>query len=554
VSLGLKEKLQHEDVLREVGAQADDLGIEAFAVGGIVRDSLLGRATSEIDFVSIGPGSGIALAQSMAKEHGGQMAHVYKNFGTAGVWLRRHEETVLLEFVGARKESYRRDSRKPIVEEGSLSDDLRRRDFTVNSMAVELNFANFGSLHDPFDGMADLQSRLLRTPLDPDSTFDDDPLRMVRAARFAAQLQFDVEPGALSAMERNVSRIAIVSQERITEELRKIVCSASPGMGFKILQKTGLLMGVLPELALLAGVDTIAGYRHKDNFLHTLQVLDNLIVLIHGEATHISIDDPEEWPRWAALLHDIGKARTRRFETGKGWTFHGHEDLGSRMVSKLFRRMKLPLDERMKTVEELVRMHHRPVALVDESVTDSAVRRLLFDAGDLVDDLMTLVRADITSKNPDKVRRYLKNFDLVEEKMIEVEEKDRLRNFQPPLTGEEIMRVLGLGEGIAVGIIKENVREAILDGRIPNEHDAAYALMMEIKDGAARKAAAFEHFVRNLQPEERSVIGAIKDLVFFGDLSGSVDEIGELLNQAKEALLAGAGLPSDGDTEDEGRA
>lgn len=541
MSLDLRDKLQHLDILREVGAQADDLSIEAFAVGGIVRDSLLGRATREIDFVTVGSGSGIALAQAIADRQGGRLAHVYANFGTAGVWVQHSDGPILLEFVGARRESYRRDSRKPIVEDGSLSDDLRRRDFTVNAMAVELNFATFGSLHDPFQGLADLDARTLKTPLDPDTTFDDDPLRMVRAARFAAQLAFTVEATTLAAIQRNAERIEIVSQERITEELRKVVCSVSPATGFSILYSSGLLLKVLPELALLGGVDTVAGYRHKDNFYHTLQVVDNLIALLHdGESAEIGLDDHEEWLRWAALLHDIGKPRTRRFESGKGWTFHGHEDLGSRMLPKLFRRLKLPLDERMDIVESLIRLHHRPVSLVDESVTDSAVRRLVFDAGDLVDDLMTLVRADITSKNPDKVRRYLKNFDIVEQKMVEVEEKDRLRNFQPPLSGEEIMDVLGLGEGIAVGIIKENVREAILEGEIANDHDAAFQYMMTIKDDAIRRAEAFERFVRSLAPREKRIIGTVKELVFFGELPDDPDELVTFLDQAKQQLLAGA--------------
>ena len=476
MSQELRDKLQHRDVLALVGTRADNLGIEAFAVGGIVRDSLLERSTTEIDFVTVGEGSGIALAQAIAEGQGGRMSHIYKNFGTAGVWVHTPDGQILLEFVGARKESYRRESRKPIVEDGSLSDDLRRRDFTVNAMAVEVNFSNFGSLHDPFDGLADIESKLLRTPLEPDATFDDDPLRMIRAARFASQIRFEVDRDAVEAMTRNASRIEIVSQERVTEEFRKILCSGSPGIGFGILQTTGILPIVFGEFSLLAGVQTVGGYRHKDNFYHTLQVVDNLVASLHPDEFdfQIDLDDSEEWLRWAALLHDIGKPRTRRFESGTGWTFHGHEDIGSRMIPDIFRRLKLPLDDRMKYIEKLVRLHHRPVSLVDESVTDSAVRRLLFDAGDDIDDLMMLVRADITSKNQQKVQRYLNNFDFVEQKMIEVEESDKLRNFEPPLNGTEIMEVIGVGEGIAVGIIKENVREAILDGSIANEHDAAY--------------------------------------------------------------------------------
>lgn len=541
----LTEKLQHRELLAAVGGRADDLGIEAFAVGGIVRDSLLGRSTSEIDFVTVGAGSGIALAQAVAEKNGGRMAHVYRNFGTAGVWARSGDEQILLEFVGARKESYRRDSRKPIVEDGTLSDDLRRRDFTVNAMAVEVNFANFGSLHDPFDGLADLDRRILRTPLAPEKTFDDDPLRIVRAARFAAELEFEVDAHALKAMEHNADRIEIVSQERVTEEMRKIVCSTSPKRGFAILYRTNVLMQIFPELALLGGVDTVAGYRHKDNFYHTLQVADNLISARHSgdrDDRQIELGDPEEWLRWAALLHDVGKPRTRRFETGKGWTFHGHEDLGARMIPKIFRRLRLPLDYRMKYVEKLVRLHHRPVALVDESVTDSAVRRLLFDAGDEIDDLMALVRADITTRNPEKESRYMNNFDIVEAKMAEVEEKDRLRKFQPPLSGEEIMEALDLAEGVAIGIIKDNVREAILEGRIPNEHDAAYKMMMEIKDDAIRRAELFEDFIRSLEPKEKRVIGTIKDLILFGDLPEDREQAEALLDEAKQQLLAGADL------------
>jgi len=530
-------------VLAAVGAQADDLGVEAYAVGGVVRDSLLDRPTAEIDFVTVGEGSGIALAQALAESQGGRMSHVYRNFGTAGVWMKGPAGLVFLEFVGARRESYRRDSRKPIVEDGSLSDDLRRRDFTVNAMAVEVNFANFGSLHDPFDGIADLDRKLLRTPLEPDATFSDDPLRMVRAARFASQLRFEIDPEAAEAMSRNASRIEIVSQERITEEFRQILCSGSPAVGFKILHTTGILPIAFRELSALAGVETVGGYRHKDNFYHTLQVVDNLIASLHPDKfdLQIDLDDPEEWLRWAALLHDVGKPRTRRFETGSGWTFHGHEDLGSRMIPDIFRRLKFPLDDRMKYVEKLIRLHHRPVSLVDESVTDSAVRRLLFDAGDDIEDLMRLVRADITSKDPRRVRRYLDNFDIVEQKMAEVEEKDSLRNFEPPLDGNEIMQVLGLGEGIAVGIVKENVREAIVDGRIANEHDAAYDFMMEIKDDAIIRADLFTRFVRNLQPREKRVIGTLKELVFYGDLPADPAEVENYLRIAKEQLLAGAG-------------
>ena len=525
------------DVLVQVGRTADTLGIDVYAVGGIVRDSMLGRPTREIDFVCIGPGAGIQLAHALAELPDAGMAHEYKSFGTAGVTIASDSGPVLLEFVGARKESYRRESRKPIVEEGSLDDDLRRRDFTVNAIAVRLNEKGFGEFVDPFRGRTDIERRILQTPLPPDETFDDDPLRMVRAARFSAQLDFDVESEALDAMARHADRIDIVSDERVTEEIRKIVCSQSPSIGFRLLFQTGILQRILPELTDLAGVEAVDGHRHKDNFFHTLQVVQNLV---EGQ---IELDDREEWLRWSALLHDIGKTRTKRFAPVVGWSFHGHEDLSARMIPKVFRKLKLPMDERMDYVQKIVRMHHRPVALVDDSVTDSAVRRLLFDAGEEIDDLMTMVRADITSKNPLRVQKYLNNFDLVEQKMVEVEEKDRLRAFQPPLDGNEIMDVIGVEEGVAVGIIKENIREAILDGRIPNEHDAAFALMMEIKDDAIRRAGVFQRFVRSLEPQEKRVIGSIKETIFFGVLPEGDAEASEFLNAEKERLLSRGDQP-----------
>ncbi len=465
-------------LLGRIGTIAEAVGIEAYAVGGFVRDLLLNRRTTDVDFVSVGPGSGIRLAEAVAKAFGGATAHVYPSFGTAAVRLfGPGGEAIELEFVGARRESYRSDSRKPIVEEGSLQDDLLRRDFTINAMALHLLPQRFGVLLDPFDGQADLERGLIRTPLDPAQTFEDDPLRMIRAARFAAQLGFMVEESAFDAMRARAGRVEILSMERITGELRKIVCAPEPSAGFKILDATGVLERFLPELTALKGVEEVQGQRHKDNFFHSLQVLENLVA---------ASDDPfcecTEWLRWAALLHDVAKPRCKRFVTGSGWTFHGHEDRGARMIPPLFNRLKLPGDERMRTVQELIRLHHRPVALVDEEVTDSAVRRLLFDAGDLVEDLMRLVRADITSKNPARVRRYLAGFDLVERKMAEVEEKDRLRHFQPPVDGREIMQTLGLAPGPAVGRLKEAVREAILEGEIPNEHEAAFAYMMRIKD------------------------------------------------------------------------
>ncbi len=529
------------DVLVQVGRLADRLSIPVYAVGGVVRDSILGRETFELDFVTIGSGSGIELAHAVAELEGAGMAHEYANFGTAGVTLATATQSLVLEFVGARKESYRRDSRKPIVETGTLDDDLRRRDFTINAIAVRLNTDGFGDVVDPFHGHTDIERRILQTPLAPGETFDDDPLRMIRAARFAAQLDFDVESETLEAMGRNSDRIEIVSAERITEEIRKIICSRSPSTGFRLLYSTGILQRVLPELTDLAGVEAVDGHRHKDNFFHTLQVVQNLVESYDREEHQIALDDPEEWLRWSALLHDVGKSRTKRFVLSTGWTFHGHEEVSARLVKKIFKRMRLPLDERMDYVTKIVRMHHRPVALVDESVTDSAVRRLLFDAGEDVEDLMRMVRADITSKNPQRVRRYLNNFDLVEEKMVEVEEKDRLRAFQPPLDGNEIMEVVGVSEGVAVGIIKENIREAILDGRIPNEHEAAYGLMLELKDDALRRAGLFTWFLKNLGRSERSVVGSIKETLFFGPIPDDIEAARVFLDQEKLRLLADDG-------------
>ena len=482
--MNLSSKLKnqpYEPILRRVGEVAAREGIEAYAVGGVVRDVLLGRETTDIDFVTVGPGTGIRLAEAVAEALGGRTAHVYPNFGTAAIRLPDAlpgGRALVLEFVAARKESYRADSRKPLVEEGTLEDDLRRRDFTVNAMAIHLAPGRFGELIDPDGaGLRDLEQKILRTPLDPLRTFEDDPLRMVRAARFAAQLGFRVHPETFAAMQKKARRIRIVSQERITDELQKIMCAPRPSVGWRLLFEAGLLRHFFPELAALKGVETIEGHRHKDNFDHTLQVLDNLVRLTEDRPCEETL-----WLRWAALLHDIAKPKTKRFEEGVGWTFHGHEIRGARMIPKLFRRLRLPTDERMRYVQKLVRLHHRPVALVDEHVTDSAVRRLLFDAGDTIDDLMTLVRADITSKNPRRVRRYLRAFDEVEQKMAEVEEKDRLRNFQPPVDGREIMETLGLKPGPVVGRLKEAVREAILEGLIPNEHDAAFEYLMRIKD------------------------------------------------------------------------
>ena len=469
----------YADLLRTIGQVAEREGIEVYAVGGVTRDLLLGRPTCDLDFVSIGPGTGIALANAVADVLDGSKVHQYPNFGTAAIRVGNENNAIVLEFVGARKESYRKESRKPIVEEGTLEDDQRRRDFTINAMGIHLSPGLFGDLIDPFDGQADLAAGLIRTPLEPENTFADDPLRMIRAIRFATQLDFRIEASTYSAIKTCKERIRIVSMERIIDELQKIMLSPAPSIGFKLLEATGLLAFFFKELVALKGVEAIGNQRHKDNFFHTLQVVDNLV-----EATlHKGRPSKETlWLRWAALLHDIAKPRTKRFSKETGWTFHGHEDRGSRMVPGIFKRLKLPLDDRMRYVKKLVYLHHRPVALVDDQVTDSAVRRLLFEAGEDIDDLMTLVRADITSKNPRRVQRYLRAFDHVEEKLAEVEEKDRLRNFQPPVDGKEIMETLNLQPGRAVGILKNAIREAILDGTIPNEHEAAFAYLMEIKD------------------------------------------------------------------------
>ncbi|HLT46606.1 MAG TPA: HD domain-containing protein [Rubricoccaceae bacterium] len=545
--------LPHERVLRRVGAAADRLGLAAYVVGGAVRDALLGRATTDLDFVAVGAGGGIALAEAVAKDLGVGTASVYPSFGTAAVTVpagavEGEPERLVLEFVGARRESYRADSRKPIVEDGTLEDDLRRRDFTVNALAVALNAERFGELVDPFGGLADLAAGRLATPLDPRQTFDDDPLRMMRAARFAAQLGFEVDPDALAAMREKAARIGIVSQERVTDELQKTVASARPSLGLRILFETGLLEHVVPELAALAGTEAVGGHGHKDNFYHTLGVLDNLVDLQRARGVEAPVEGRDLWLRWAALLHDIAKPDTKRFVPGQGWTFHGHEDLGPRRhIPRLFRRLRLPLGEPLRYVTDLVRLHHRPAALVDEDVTDSAVRRLLFDAGEDVDDLMTLVRADVTSKNPRRVRRYLAGFDRVEEKMREVEEKDRLRSWQPPVDGHEVMEALGVGEGIAVGIAKAWIREAILEGEIPNEHDAAYAYLLARRDEALRRAALFDVVVRHLRGPERAATGAVKDALFWTDVPADPDEAVAYLLRVKDEALAAREEEADAD-------
>lgn len=502
----LLRTLPQYELLRVVEREAKDLGLSAYAVGGFVRDAILGRPTVDLDFVVLGHGAGIQLAQSVSRRLNGSMAHVYPKFGTAAVRLG---DTVL-EFVAARRESYRADSRKPIVEDGTLQDDLLRRDFTINTLAISLTGElPFGELVDPFGGLVDIDAGRIRTPRPAGATFADDPLRMIRAARFAAQLNFRVNVNTRRAMRQEAQRIEIVSQERITDELHKIMASLEPSLGLRILEEEALLRKIIPELSALRGVDTVAGQRHKDNFFHTLQVVDNVVATASPD---------KYWLRWAALLHDIAKPRTKRFVSGTGWTFHGHEDRGARMVPKLFKKLRLPLDERMAYVKKLVALHHRPVALVDEEVTDSAIRRLLFDAGEDIEDLMTLVRADITSRNPHRVRRYLQAFDSVEKKFAEVEAKDHLRNFKSPLGGREIMEVVGIKAGVAVGIIKDAVREAILDGMIPNEHAAAFALMMEIKDDALRRAKLYEEVILPMRGNERRTANVLKQEIMGGDI------------------------------------
>ncbi len=456
----MKQHLQHP-VFKKLGALADQMNTEIFVIGGFVRDIFLDRPSKDIDILIIGNGIKFAEAASVALK---SQVSVFKNFGTA---MLRYKD-LEIEFVGARKESYRADSRKPLVEDGTLEDDQKRRDFTINAMAISLNQSTFGELLDPFHGIDDLNNQLIRTPLDPLETFSDDPLRMMRAIRFASQLNFNIDPIAIDAIKQTKERIAIVSKERITDELNKIILSPKPSTGFKYLFDTGLLHHIFPQMVDLYGVDYINGKGHKDNFYHTLEVLDNI-----SEAT----DDL--WLRWAAILHDIAKPPTKRFEPSHGWTFHGHEDKGARMVPKIFAQLKLPLNDRMKFVQKLVQLHLRPIVLAQEVVTDSAVRRLLFDAGEDIESLMMLCHADVTTKNDYKKKKYRQNFELVKQKLKDVEERDKIRNWQPPITGEDIMETFGIPAGREVGIIKNQIREAILEGEINNSRDEAINFMIK---------------------------------------------------------------------------
>jgi poly(A) polymerase len=478
-------------IFKKISTAAKKLGVESYVIGGFVRDKILDRETKDIDVVCVG--DGIALAEEAAKLFGKNIGvNIFKNYGTAQIKIEASklydsnintQSSVFLsplgriggawggeiEFVGARKESYREESRNPLVEIGTLQDDQLRRDFTINAMGISLNEKDFGSLVDPFDGLGDIERKILKTPLAPTQTFIDDPLRMMRGIRFAAQLQFTLEEKTLQAIADNASRIKIITKERIAEELNKILMCKNPSIGFDLLYKTGLLHIIFPQMVALAGAEFVDGYGHKDNFYHTLQVVDNIC-----ETT----DDL--WLRWAAVLHDIAKPNTKKFEEGHGWTFHGHEAVGARMVPKIFTQLKLPQNEKMRFVQKMVEMHLRPISLTKENITDSAIRRLLFDAGEDIDSLMKLCNADITSKNKQKVKRFLENFEVVRRRCIEVEATDNLRNWQPPITGEIIMETFNLKPSKEVGLIKDAIRNAILDGEVSSHYDAAYAYMLEV--------------------------------------------------------------------------
>ncbi|MFD0991753.1 CCA tRNA nucleotidyltransferase [Tenacibaculum geojense] len=451
------------DIFKYISEATEKLNLESYVIGGFVRDFILKRGTAkDIDVVAVG--SGIELAEKVASLLPNKpKVQVFKTYGTA---MLRYKD-LEVEFVGARKESYSEDSRNPKVSSGTLQDDQNRRDFTINALALSLNASNFGKLLDPFNGLKDLENKLIKTPLDPDITYSDDPLRMLRAIRFATQLNFTIENASLQAISTNANRLAIITKERVVDELHKILSSPIPSIGFLHLEKTGLLDLIMPELTALKGVEEVEGQKHKDNFYHTLEVVDN-----------IAQNTEDVWLRWAALLHDIGKAPTKKFSKKVGWTFHSHEFVGSKMVFKLFKRLKMPLNNKMKFVQKMVLLSSRPIVLASE-VTDSAVRRLIFDAGDDIESLMTLCEADITTKNPKKFKRYHKNFELVRDKIKEVEERDRVRNFQPPITGEEIMKTFNLKPCREIGQIKEAIKEAILDGKIPNEYDASHKFMVK---------------------------------------------------------------------------
>ena len=460
--MNYSQHIRSNYILNLIGEAADK--VETYVVGGYVRDLVMGKESKDIDVVCVG--SGIDLAKKVVSLLPGKtQINIFKNFGTAQIKFSNQD----IEFVGARKESYRSDSRKPIVEDGSLEDDQKRRDFTINALAICLNDDRIGELIDPFDGIKDIKRKIIKTPLEPSITFSDDPLRIMRAFRFSAQLNFDIDAVTFEAIKSNAERLQIVSQERITDELNKLISSPNPGYGFNLMFHAGVLNLVFPEMANLHGVSTIEGKGHKDNFFHTIKVLENT-----------AKKSDNLWLRWSAILHDIAKPKTQRFDKKSGWTFHGHEELGARMVPKIFRKLKLPLNEKMKYVQKLVRLHLRPIALVSDQITDSALRRLLFEAGDALDDLMTLCRADITSKNNIKVARYLNNFDKVEQKLKEIEGSDHIKNFQPPVSGEQIMEYFSISPSKLVGEIKEEIKEAILEGKIGNKFEEAFELMKEI--------------------------------------------------------------------------